>query len=124
MWSSDSRSESSFGNHQFLRVIQSTDWSRKAQLAGRTVEDLRVHEPCFRGLNAQTGSVFHGAVKSFLESQVSASRTCADPSQARCHIPSNESPSKPCKSQGLLIDSQRGTKRKAEEQQYKGSSVS
>ena len=66
MWSSDSRSESSSGNHQFLRVIQ-TDWSRKAQLAGRLVEVLRVHEPCFRGLNAQTGSVFHGAVKSFSE---------------------------------------------------------
>ena len=67
MWSSNSRSESSSGNHQFLRVIQSTDWSRKAQLAGRSVEDLRVHEPCFRGLNAQPGSVFHGAVKSVLK---------------------------------------------------------
>ena len=37
--------------HQFHRVIQSTDWSRKAQLAGRSVEDLRVHELCFRGMN-------------------------------------------------------------------------
>ena len=37
------------GNHQFHRVIQSTDWSRKAQLAGRSIEDLRVHEICFRG---------------------------------------------------------------------------
>ena len=39
------------GNHQFHRVIQSTDWSRKAQLAGRPVDDLRVHERCFRGLS-------------------------------------------------------------------------
>eukprot|EP00439_Symbiodinium_sp_Y106_P082440 s273_g21.t2 len=39
------------GNHQFHRVIQSTDWSRKAQLAGRSVEDLRVHELCFRGMS-------------------------------------------------------------------------
>ena len=39
------------GNHQFHRVIQSTDWSRKAQLAGRPVDDLRVHELCFRGLS-------------------------------------------------------------------------
>ena len=37
------------GNHQFHRVIQSTDWSRKAQLAGRPMDDLRVHELCFRG---------------------------------------------------------------------------
>ena len=28
------------GNHHFHRVIQSTDWCRKAQLAGRSVEDL------------------------------------------------------------------------------------
>ena len=39
------------GNHQFHRVIQSTDWSRKAQLAGRSIEDLRVHEICFRGMS-------------------------------------------------------------------------
>ena len=39
------------GNHQFHRVLQSTDWSRKAQIAGRPVDDLRVFELCFRGLS-------------------------------------------------------------------------
>ena len=37
------------GNHQFHRTVQSTDWSRKAQIAGRPVDDLRIHELCFRG---------------------------------------------------------------------------
>ena len=41
------------GNHQFHRVIQSTDWSRKAQLAGRSIGDLRVHEICFRGMSSR-----------------------------------------------------------------------
>ncbi|CAE7290518.1 unnamed protein product [Symbiodinium sp. CCMP2592] len=41
----------SSGNHQFHRVIQSTDWSSKAQLAGRPVEDFRVHELCLRGFS-------------------------------------------------------------------------
>ena len=39
------------GNHQFYRLVQPTDRSRKANLAGRPVEDIRVHEMCFRGLN-------------------------------------------------------------------------
>ena len=39
------------GNHQLHRTVQSTDWSRKAQIAGRPVDDLRVHELCFRGFS-------------------------------------------------------------------------
>ncbi|OLP84777.1 hypothetical protein AK812_SmicGene34309 [Symbiodinium microadriaticum] len=39
------------GNHQFHRTVQSTDWSRKAQIAGRPMEDLRLHELCFRGFS-------------------------------------------------------------------------
>ena len=39
------------GNHQFHRTVQSTDWSRKAQIAGRPVDDLRVLELCFRGFS-------------------------------------------------------------------------
>ena len=36
------------GNHQFHRVVQSTDWSRKAQIAGRPEDDLQAYELCFR----------------------------------------------------------------------------
>eukprot|EP00439_Symbiodinium_sp_Y106_P016257 s1569_g2.t1 len=39
------------GNHQFHRVVQSTDWSRKAQIRGRPVDDLRVYVLCFRGMS-------------------------------------------------------------------------
>ncbi|CAE7612843.1 unnamed protein product [Symbiodinium natans] len=39
------------GNHQFYRVVQPTDWSRKANLAGRPVEGIRLHEMCFRGMS-------------------------------------------------------------------------
>ena len=39
------------GNHQFHRVVQSTDWFRKAQIVGRPVDDLRVHELCLRGMS-------------------------------------------------------------------------
>ena len=39
------------GNHQFHRVVQSTDWSRKAQIGGRPVDDLRVYVLCFRGMS-------------------------------------------------------------------------
>ncbi len=38
------------GNHQFYRHVQPTEWSRKANLAGRPVEDIRVHELCLRGM--------------------------------------------------------------------------
>ena len=188
------------GNHQFHRVIQSTDWSRKAQLAGRSVEDLRVHELCFRGMNefslrmlsegrfqsivwtrntaesvlvthllksiremkADVDAVAlecikeqglpvpdkHKQAASFMEPLVdvllkeiksrvpaAAASSSADfeelirakaklaqaglaltPRKPAAPSQASESPSKPGKSQGLPIDNQRGTKRKAEEQ--------
>ena len=186
--------------HQFHRVIQSTDWSRKAQLAGRSVEDLRVHELCFRGMNefslrmlsegrfqsivwtrntaesvlvtqllksiremkADVDAVAlecikeqglpvpdkHKQAASFMEPLVdvllkeiksrvpaAAASSSADfeelirakaklaqaglaltPRKPAAPSQASESPSKPGKSQGLPIDNQRGTKRKAEEQ--------
>ena len=37
------------GQHQLYRHIQSTNWSRKRGLAGRSIEDLRVVEVARRG---------------------------------------------------------------------------
>ena len=36
--------------HQLFRVVQPTEWSRKTGIAGRKVEDVRLHELCHRGM--------------------------------------------------------------------------
>ena len=38
------------GGHQFHRTVQPTAWSRKAGIAGRQVDDLKLHELSYHGI--------------------------------------------------------------------------